>query len=611
MKLKNYLFVVLAAFLFMGCGGGDADGNGDGPSRSIVIAADNASLLPENKALVQMTFSSPDEDPDVKIVLSDFSLAVAGCSVSNVVFLPDTLTLLSGTAATALADITFSATCSSLQSIAVNYTKVTSSLSSSSTMTETETVTVGTGATGGTFFLSPHELSIFNNNQVETVQIVTLSDKGNPVSTPVTLTSLVDGSGKDYGNFDTYNVVTDAKGEATVTYTAPSDINKVSGITKAVTFERADDNATNTLTIVFSPRESNQGTLYTVDIEQPNKVTVNDTGTFIVNFVQADDNQSFLSAIQILDVNVTTMTPNKVLLIDENGYQVTTINYSHANKKTITAKAGTLAGTAYLKIDAKIFDGAKITNISLAEGITVSSGAVHNMSINYASSEYKDGIFYENYTIHAVDQFNNPPDAGIAIYAGVVGGLTNTYDTEAYKLYLAKNVDIENVANSIKMTRTISNSITFKHVELSDTVVFLANSNGSDPDFLGGWGISSVGLYELNLDGIYYGEDYDELTAVVGDATRLDLKCAQAPYTVDLDAADGVYTTDENGLATLQLKYDPYFVAKDVYLYAQSYLKNDNGEDKRVGTAAREKLRGGGFEVDKDTFTCETNTTCN
>ena len=241
---------------FMGCGGGDANGNGSGAARAIKVASENATLMPQNKAVVQMTFSSPSQDENVKIEISNMSLTVSGCSIDTTVFTPEKLTLMPGVSATTLANITFTSECSSLQSLSISYTKVTSSLTSSSSISENESVAVGSRAAGGTFFLSPQQLSIFNNKQSEAIKIVTLNENNQPVSTSVTLSSLIDGSGKDFGSFDTYSVITDAKGEASVNYTAPSNINKVNGISKKVVFERADDNSSNTLVIVFSPSEN-------------------------------------------------------------------------------------------------------------------------------------------------------------------------------------------------------------------------------------------------------------------------------------------------------------------------------------------------------------------
>jgi hypothetical protein len=622
MKFISIFFALMLPMFFMGCGGGDASGNGPGAARDIKVATDNATLMPQNKAVVQMTFSSPSQDENVKIEISNMSLTVSGCSIDTTTFTPEKLTLMPGVSATTMANITFTSECSSLQSLSISYTKVTSSLTSNSSISEKESVAVGSRAVGGTFFLSPQQLSIFNNNRNETIKIVTLNESNQPVSTSVALSSLTDGSGKDFGSFDTYNVITDAKGEASVTYTAPSNINKVNGISKKVVFERADNNSSNTLVIVFSPSENNQGSIYTVKIEQDEKITVNDSGTFTVNFIQADNNQSFLSDAQILDVNVTSITPDKALLIDENGNKVATINYKAANKKAILVKAGTIAGSAFFNIDALIFDGAKKAKISLAGTITISSGAVSKMSIVYANTKFKDdegtnGIFYETYTIHVVDRFNNPPNKKVSIYAGVVGGLSKSSHQNDFEFYLPQSVDIKNTSNLIEMTKSSSNPINFNPggingqlgVKPTDTVVFLANSNGAHTDFLGGWHIENIEEYKLDLRGLYYGGDYKKLTAVIGDSSRLDARCSQTLYEIDMDAQNGIYTTDENGIATFTLKYDPYFVAKDVYLYAHTYLNNDNGTARRVGTGSRKKLRGEGFNVDNDTIKCDVNTT--
>jgi hypothetical protein len=96
---------------------------------------------------------------------------------------------------------------------------------------------------------------------------------------------------------------------------------------------------------------------------------------------------------------------------------------------------------------------------------------------------------------------------------------------------------------------------------------------------------------------------------VIGNPQRYD-ECHQTTRTIDLDAPEGTYTIGPDGTAQVVLKYDPFFVGKDAYLYANLYVVDDHGNHKRVGVGMRQKLRGGGFEAATQSFDCPAGESC-
>lgn len=460
--------------------------------------------------------------------------------------------------------------------------------------------------------ITPAVLTVENGSQTQSIAITTLNDDSQPVAAEVSVSYLrPDEQNREFGAFNTYHITTDTNGQGSILYIAPQDISTIDGESREVVLTRKDTNETAVLTLnyVYIPGAAELLNYKTV-VDQPQQINVNENGKLTVRFVSLEDENVLLPSAQVLDVNVTTIMPESLLLIDEEGQSVSKIEYADDHNKTVLLQAGRVSGSAVLEISALINDGKEQKRLTKTLTITIASGSVDKISINYAGYLFKEGLFYEKYTIHAVDRYNNPPSSVLPLHVGVVGGLVKSAHNDDFYLYLAKLVGIQKEGQSILMKKSEANPIDFSLVDTADTVVFLANSNGDSADFLGGWQIGSVEPYALHLNGLYYGDNYEYLTAVIGNASRTDTKCSQTPYTIDMMEGSDIQM-DANGTATVTLKYDPFFVAKDVYLYAATYLNSNTGEQKRVGTASREKLRGAGYQVDKpEGITCDVNQTC-
>gem|GEM_PF-4260774 len=255
--------------------------------------------------------------------------------------------------------------------------------------------------------------------------------------------------------------------------------------------------------------------------------------------------------------------------------------------------------TSYLHINFKAED---------TPNVSPNNRKLKYMSIVYNSTDYQNGIFYDDYIVHCVDENNHPAYIGKIVNVGVVGGLDKSSAGRYLKLDEGK-IGLDGQRNTI-FSIDESNYYDFSNVKSADTLVILANENRNSPDYMGGWRIDTVlSDYSLGLAEEYYGESADELTSVIGTPKRYD-ECHHTIYGVDLDKVGGQYLIDSNGIAHIRLKYDPFFVGKDVFIYANTSVKDDNGSSRRVGVALRQKLYGNGIEVDKQKIDCAQGEVC-
>jgi len=269
---------------------------------------------------------------------------------------------------------------------------------------------------------------------------------------------------------------------------------------------------------------------------------------------------------------------NKLITFTENNSSE--IEKTNVNTIGLTCKAGVHSGVDILKISAQI-DG----NLTTKEiPITVQSGPINTVSINFVKTQYNadNGIYESIYSVHAVDKYSNPAQAGSQINVGLVVNNKKS----------GTDGSINYDGSETKFTAT---DIGSSPTEEKDTIIVFATATKTDPLYLGGWIIDSIiDNDNVVLSSIYDGDAVSSLYYVSGDERKYD-KCDNTLKVADFDHEDKTYQLDATGTALLTLRFDPFLVGHTIGIYVNSY------QEKRVGISLKQFLIGLGYMVYNDT----------
>ena len=426
------------------------------------------------------------------------------------------------------------------------------------------------------------------------ITVYTLNSNNKPISATLDISAPYSQTlGKMLGSFSDTSITTNEMGEGSFYYNAPNPFDSTLQTEENVTISDELTGKNAILSLLFSPiTVETNATNYEISLNAGNSFEVDNKNSLVVDIVESDNNSIKIDPKNIFSVSLTSL--NHLLSFSKDNDH----NYSATYKDNyhIDAYTGKIAGLDILDINASIFDGEKNTTISKKVPITISSGPAHSISIIYLNSTYNEdrGLYEDSYTIHAVDKFGNPAKKGTRIYAGVVNGLDKNSSNDTY-IYGDANGIIYNNLDLNETDFNISNTFALDNVQDSDTLVVLANEDRVDSRYLGGWNIKDINNNQLILQSIYSGKKTDKLTFVIGNEKRYN-KYDYSIALADVDSADKSYTIDENGTATLKLRYGPYLVGKNVFIYANSQ------SDQRVGIAIQRLLSGTGIK--STTYTC-------
>ncbi len=452
----------------------------------------------------------------------------------------------------------------------------------------------------GKLILSPDFISVVKGLTKE-IKILTLTNDNKPISTTVELPSLIDSDNKTLlGTFSEYSVKTDEKGEATVTYTAPSDVSNITG-EKKFTINVKDSSISADLTLDFSNTQAVEK-VYKINLTAPDYVEITGKANIVIDIVERDNEDKYIDSNNIHKVTVETQ--NGLLYFDES-FSNTSYEYNTSSRKSIYLYSKYNTGIEIIKVTADIFNGENNVTISDTFALTVSSGPVSAISLVYKNTEYNAPFFEDVFTLHAVDKYGNPAKKGTKIEVGVVSGVRVGGNGNYLKVdkngSLGKNNvnEIEfNLTNSDYNLTTVHDK--YNNDEGSDSLIILANEDRFSPLYLGGWIVEEVidnDTLILNGDFNLTNTKMDLLSFVIGNEKRYN-ECESTYNVIDFDQESKTYLLDENGNAKLILRYDPFFIGHDVFIYANSVSEN-----KRVGVSLRKKLWGSG--LDTTTFECD------
>lgn len=450
-------------------------------------------------------------------------------------------------------------------------------------------------------YLVPNSFEVLTANESHTIKVVTINDNNEPISANINISSLIDGSGNDYGTLLAQSIETNANGEGSVVYTSPDNLSAIYDTNKTITFTvNNPDGSTiqNELPISFRKLVADtNATEYAIDLSlDSSSIKIEDSANLLVRIYEKDNNTTIIDNANVHNVNLISEFPD-MLKFNINGAELANTSYFDKAQNSIKLDSFSRAGIAIIKASATIFDGEKNVTIEQDFSYTIMSGPISSLSLVYVDTDYSAGLFSNHYIVHAIDKYGNPANKGEHIYAGVVNGLELSSKDNVTPLYYV-NSGILSSGDPATFSINSVNSEFANVISQKDRVIVLASDYRHDSKYLGGWSIQSVDTNtSLTLDKKYDEPSIDGLSFVVGSEDRADT-CGNTLALADLDSQDNSYTIGEDGIADLVLRYDPYLVGKDVYMYVNAYTI-----DGRVGTPLKEKLYGKGITATSKTCT--------
>ena len=421
-------------------------------------------------------------------------------------------------------------------------------------------------------YLAPSNLAITTGGETKTIKIVTVNSQNIGVSTPVTIEQPNNSDNVDYGSFNVTSLTTNASGSGSIVYTAPNDISGLND--RNITITENSANIQKTLQINFAQQSTDSNaTAYEINATVPNSISLESDGTFVIKIQKVGNPNILIANSDVKDVNVSTEFGQLLTIKDKN--------YANASTKTINMATHTLAGTAIVDINARVFNGKKDVMIHKSVPVTILSGPVAAVSLFYVNTTFDSnlGIFKDKYTIHAVDKYSNPVNSGVQLYPTLING----FKTHSNNGEISTNGSSTNFKDSnASFTTTVSLSD-------DDRLIILPSSGGYKKNYLGGWTISTIdNNNSLTLVEDYNGTNTSSLYYVIGNKERLI--AGDTVAVADIQSTTGSYVTDENGNVQFNVTYDPILVGHTLSLSAVAY-----NNKIRSGIALRSNFRGEGY----------------
>ncbi|MRJ02130.1 MAG: hypothetical protein GXO19_05030 [Epsilonproteobacteria bacterium] len=136
-----------------------------------------------------------------------------------------------------------------------------------------------------------------------------------------------------------------------------------------------------------------------------------------------------------------------------------------------------------------------------------------------------------------------------------------------------------------------------------DKLIVIPNGSRQDPNYLGGWTITSIiDRDEILLQGSMERKRVDRLTFVIGNESRWDPK-RETISSIMLDHADGVYTIKDRQVR-FQIIYPKFFGGKDIFINASI------GDGRvRLGNSFKRTLTGTELTM-PETMSCKDASLC-
>ena len=455
------------------------------------------------------------------------------------------------------------------------------------------------------------DVFVTTNNEAKTIEVRVKGVNGSFVKNGSLSVGYPDAyfNGEDTGYFKENEVqVVDTK--AVFTYIGPNDVYSIATGTKVKFrfFDTLNPATLQEVTIDISADTSVKPpvlTGYTVDFVGSNsKPTVDLENTTIFTLTVKDRNGQPIADADLISVDTTSLQPNLVKFILNDGTRSNTFPYPGKNAFPMTLETNTISGLVPIEFKLKIRDAnGNIINKNVTKSVTVFSGPPTAMSISYSYTDQdkENAKFVERMVISLTDKWQNPVNTSPTVYAGAITGYKKDTVTPGignnYLLQIAPVATIDSDGgDGSKMTYTAG--------DLSDVVpyedILMTFGNGYTYQASGKWDITSVSATTVNMKDKYtFSSATSGMGYAIGHNHRQDTCEFGREWIGQVDSADGKYVVDATGSAIINFRYD-YILTGKTIVFGASVLgvkKTAAGEeDIRMGEAVLHTLRGHGYD---------------
>ncbi len=403
--------------------------------------------------------------------------------------------------------------------------------------------------------------------------------------------------GVDVGSFAESEVEVHS-GKAVFNYTGPDDLKKLveSGDTQSIFGFYHDSNPADIkeFTFIYQP-EADQIVLKDYMIEQSvTELSLGLESTRQMSFFVQDDAGNKVADADVLDMNVTLLSPQLADLQDSTNRKGDSLTFTNVNNVTVSLISYKISGIVPIKVSSRFKDAnGDIQTLSKVFNMVILSGPPTAISISYASTEQKEdeAKFIEHMVVTVTDKYFNRVNTKPAISVSLIAGYTRDASTQG-RLYATNGGELSEATNSFSVS-----SANFANVDVANDIL-VTFGKGYTYASSGKWEISGISddNHTLNLlDDVT--KDETALGYAVGHNYRQDTCRTGREWVGFASLSDNSVQLDVNGMAKVDIDYDYYLTGKDVVLAINITGKDAKTQEiTKLGEGVKITLRSTGFD---------------
>lgn len=543
--------------------------------------------------------------------LSGFSSSLTNCSVSSTTIGTDTVTYIDNNNVVSDVQITLSSTCSAT-SVTLSATE-TDDANAISSWSEIASVNAAGDITSPIVAIIPDDATknvVLTQNNEPRRLVFKVYEEGNVPATSGSISVRYPNevlNGVDVGSLSPVKTASIAdNGVAVFDYTGPSNLTGLAeeNITSAtfVFYDAENESTIANVTITYEPDTTVPPavlTSYDVEFIGSNAAPTINLDDVEVFTLSIKDNKGNL--VPDADVNATIISNQSDLVkfLDEDGNEVTSMSFTETNPATLRLKTNTIAGLADFDIQLQIRDAnGAVGDKNVTKAVTVFSGPATAITIHYRDTELDEyGIFNEKMIVRLADKWDNPVNTHPKIYVGGIAGYKTAAASGVGNDYLIDGSKTGTISQDpVGAKLTVASGIDLSDIDEYNDVLM---TYGDDYKFhaSGKWDIDSVVGTDIFLkDAFNSSIDVDGIAFAIGRNYRNDL-CTNDKYVVNVDSADGTYVVNSDGVAVVDISYEPRAVGQQIMISVNLIgMVNELGEEIRLGEIEEVTLRGHGLD---------------
>ncbi|SFV51926.1 hypothetical protein MNB_SV-12-440 [hydrothermal vent metagenome] len=325
-------------------------------------------------------------------------------------------------------------------------------------------------------------------------------------------------------------------------------------------------------------------------VDDEPKIELDSKKRYKLSLFNSSSNKN-VEANRVHTMKIRSSDPSQVKLIDPDNYSQdqgqahSELTFNNQNEVVFYIQTYNNSGIANFDVTISYTNNrGEVYDIERRTSVVILSGEPTAFSINDTGVEYNSETkwFKQTFLISASDKYNNVVNIPSKINVSAMAGFRDKNGQGDRILYGKFGsvggeliADKENHTASFKATKSIFNNINPER----DFLLLFGDATTSEA--LGKWDIDQYTSLEdtLNLSSAYYGENHDDLGFAIGHNYINEICSSESKeWELQIDSTDGTYQLDDEGKASVTLKFPAYMLGKKIALSV-----NFSGKKKRAG----------------------------